>query len=221
LSRNGAVLVSPTLAAPPLRCPLGESHSAPGSARRIACALGIAAVAALAACATPSSRVESPAATTAAAGAFTAEGRISARRGNEGVAGQFTWRHEPPRDTIDLTSPLGQTIARLEGDTQSVRIERSDGRNDAAQDWDTLTERSLGVTLPVTGLSSWLQGAPRDGTQFTLERDARNRPSLLRQDGWEVAYAYGDDGATRAARLTLRYAGTEPIEVRIAVDRWQ
>ena len=183
-------------------------------------ALCIAFVAALTACATPPTKFESSA-PSPSAGTFIADGRISARRGNEGVAGQFTWRHERTRDTIDLTTPLGQTIARLEGDERSVRIQRSDGRNDVAEDWDTLTERSLGVALPVTGLSAWLQGAPREGSQFTIERDARDRPALIRQDGWEVAYAYGDDGATRASRLTLRYGGTDPIEVRIAVDRWQ
>ena len=183
-------------------------------------ALCIALVAALTACATPTTRVESTGAATTA-GTFIADGRISARRGNDGVAGQFTWRHDESRDTIDLTTPLGQTIARLEGDERSVRIQRSDGHNDVARDWDTLTERSLGVTLPVSGLLAWLQGVPRQGSQFTIEHDARNRPSLIRQDGWEIAYTYGDDEATRVSRLTLRYGATEPVEVRIAVDRWQ
>jgi outer membrane lipoprotein LolB len=157
----------------------------------------------------------------ALAAAFTAEGRLSARRGNDGVAGQFSWRHESAHDTIDLTSPLGQTIARLEGDAAGVKIERPDGRVDVAQDWDTLTARSLGLTLPVGGLSAWLRGLPREGSQYAFERDQRNRPMVLRQDGWEVTYAYAESDATRATRLTLRYPGADPIEVRIAVDRWE
>jgi len=157
----------------------------------------------------------------ALAAAFTAEGRLSARRGNDGVAGQFSWRHESGHDTIDLTSPLGQTIARLEGDAGGVRIQTPDGRVDTAEDWDTLTSRSLGLTLPVRGLSAWLRGLPREGSQYSFERDARDRPSVLRQDGWEVTYAYAESDAARAARLTLRYPGADPIEVRIAVDRWQ
>ena len=188
--------------------------------RRIARVLAIAAV--LAGCAPLSPAPESVTADRAALGAaFTAEGRLSARRGNDGVAGQFSWRHESAHDTIDLTSPLGQTIARLDGDAGGVKIERPDGRVDVAQDWDTLTARSLGLTLPVGGLSAWLRGFPREGSRYTFERDERNRPSLLRQDGWEVTYAYAEPGATHATRLTLRYSGADPIEVRIVVDRWE
>jgi outer membrane lipoprotein LolB len=152
---------------------------------------------------------------------FTAEGRISARRGADGVAGQFAWTHDGAHDRIALSSPLGQTIARLAGDGEGVQAEMSDGRVERAPDWDALTSRALGLPLPVGGLSAWLRGLPRDGTPHTLERDAQERPALLRQDGWEVGYAYADAAATRASRVTLRYPGTEPVEVRIVVDRWQ
>ena len=53
-----------------------------------------------------------------------------------------------------------------------------------------------------------------------MERDPRDRPALLRQDGWEVTYAYADDATMKASRLVLRYPGAEAIEVRIVVDRW-
>ena len=186
---------------------------------RAACALALAAI--VAGCAPLQPAPEQvPVDRAALAAPFTAEGRLSARRGNDGIAGQFTWQHESSRDRIELATPLGQTIARLEGDGNGVRVETSNGRVDTAQDWDTLTARAFGLTLPVGGLSAWLRGLPRDGSRYTIERDPRERPTLLRQDGWEVAYAYADDDAMRAARLTLRYPGVEPIEVRIVVDRW-
>ena len=152
---------------------------------------------------------------------FDVEGRLSARRGNDGVAGQFAWTHNGAHDRIVFSTPLGQTIARLEGDQLSVRVEMSDGRVETAAAWDALTARSLGFPLPVAGLSAWLRGMPRPGSPSTLERDAAGRPSVLAQDGWQIAYAYADDGAARPARLTLRYATGEPVELRIAVDRWQ
>jgi hypothetical protein len=34
-------------------------------------------------------------------------------------------------------------------------------------------------------------------------------------------YAYADDAAQRPFRVTLRYPGAEPIEVRVVVDRRQ
>jgi hypothetical protein len=54
-----------------------------------------------------------------------------------------------------------------------------------------------------------------------MEPDAKGRPALLRQDGWEIVYTYADDTQQRPARLTLRYAQGEPMEVRIVVDRWE
>ena len=176
----------------------------------------------VAACAQLAPAPESTAVDRAALAApFTAEGRLSARRGNDGIAGQFVWQHDASDDKIDLTTPLGQTIARLEGSPRGVRIETSNRRVDTAQDWDTLTSRAFGLTLPVGGLSAWLRGLPREGSRYAVERDAHERPALLRQDGWEVTYAYADDAATRPSRLVLGYPGVEPIEVRIAVDRWQ
>ena len=180
------------------------------------------AVAVVAGCAPLTSLPESaPVDREALSAPFFADGRLSARRANDGIAGQFAWRHEATHDRIDLTSPVGQTIARLDGDADGVRIETQNGRVESARDWDSLTSRTLGITIPVGGLSAWLRGLPSEGSRYTLERDAQNRPLLLRQDGWEIAYAYAGPDASRASRVTLRYPGAEPIEVRIVVDRWQ
>ena len=191
------------------------------SARALAASL-VAALLVLAGCA-ELPRVTGSAAPDAAALAapFEIEGRLSARRGNEGVAGQFVWSHEGSRDHIAIASPLGQSIAQLAGDANGVRVEMSGGRVETAPAWDALTARTLGFPLPVAGLAAWLRGLPREGSPNTLERDGAGRPIVLTQDGWEVAYAYADDATTRPLRLTLRYPGTEPIELRVIVDRWQ
>jgi len=78
-----------------------------------------------------------------------------------------------------------------------------------------------GVVIPVDGLSAWVRGAPRAGADATVERDSAARVSLLRQDGWEVTYAYADDAARRPSRVSLSYPGAPPVEVRVVVDRWE
>lgn len=158
---------------------------------------------------------------TAVATPFEAEGRLSARRGADGVSGQFTWLHEGTRDRIGLASPLGQTIAQLDGDGAGVRVEAADGRVTTAPAWDALSADALGFPLPVTGLAAWLRGLPRPGAPSTVERDAAGRPALLRQDGWEIVYAYADMTVPRASRLTLRYSGGEIVELRVVVDQWK
>ncbi|HVO90904.1 MAG TPA: lipoprotein insertase outer membrane protein LolB [Casimicrobiaceae bacterium] len=192
-----------------LRIPRGSSR---------ACALII--VALLSACAQMPAQVPTrgPVPT---ANAFTAAGRISARHGSEGVAGHFDWTHTGDRDDIALATPLGQQIARLDGDASQVRIELPDGRVASAADWDALTRTELGSPIPVRGLSAWLLGAARSDSPSNIERDAQGRSAVLRQDGWEVVYGYADDASRTPARLTLRYAADPTIEVRLAIDQWQ
>ena len=174
----------------------------------------------LAACASappPSMRTTADAADTP----FSIAGRISARRGDAGVAGAFTWTHDAAHDAIDLSTPLGQTLAKLEGGPNGVEVRLPDGRTQTAATWRELTERAFGVTIPVDGLSAWVRGVPRAVEPFTIERDARGRTALLRQQGWEVVYAYADDAAERPLRASLSYPGPDTIEVRVVVDRWQ
>jgi outer membrane lipoprotein LolB len=189
---------------------------------RATCAVAALAALLVAGCATVVPQ-PAPAAAEAVApsSSFELYGRLSARRGSEGGAATFAWRHDAAADEVDLSTPLGQTLARLRGDARGVEARWPDGRTLAARDWDELTERALGVAIPVRGLSAWVRGVARDGSTASIERDAQGRVALLRQDGWEIVYGYADDAALRASRLTLRYPGVEPTEVRLVLDRWE
>ncbi len=153
--------------------------------------------------------------------AFSIAGRISARKGDTGVAGAFTWTHDAPRDTISLATPLGQTLAELSGDASGVVAKLQGGRTESADTWRALTERAFGVTIPVDGLSAWVRGVPVVNTPFDAERDAFGRVALLRQGGWDVVYAYADDASQRPLRVTLTYPGADAVEVRVVVDQWR
>ena len=148
---------------------------------------------------------------------FDASGRLSARRGTEGAAAHFAWAHVPGRDAIELATPMGTTLARLERDADGASIARPDGTVERARDAATLAERSLGFPLPVASPAWWIRAAPHPGSPHAIERDASGRVLVLRQDGWSVAYAY-DDGAARPLRL---YATYPELEVRIVIDAWR
>jgi outer membrane lipoprotein LolB len=184
-------------------------------------ALAAAVVLLLAACAGMRPAEVGPVADRATLGApFDVEGRLSARRGQEGGSAAFTWRHAGTRDDIALATPLGQTLAQLHGDAGGVTARWPDGRAVEAPTFDALIQRILGVPVPVQGLTAWLRGYARAGSPAQLARDAQGRPEVLMQDGWEIVYAYRDAVAQRPSRLTLRYGGSEPAEVRLVIDRW-
>lgn len=158
-----------------------------------------------------------PIATPVVDAAFDVTGRLSARRGSEGVAANFDWVHVPGRDAIALATPMGTTLARLDRDAAGASIERSDGSVERAVDATALAERALGFPLPVESLAWWLRAAPRPGSPHAIEYDASGRAAVLRQDGWSIVYAWSDDGA-RPRRLHATYAD---LDVRVVIDAWR
>jgi len=151
---------------------------------------------------------------------FAIDGRLSARHGRDAVSVGFSWMHAPPRDELVVSTPLGQSVAELSGDQslQRVELRTADGRHEVAADWAALTERALGVALPVEGLAAWAQAAPRANSPHSVEADALGRPEVLRQDGCEIVYAYADDSARRPSGLRV---ACHELEVRIVIDRWR
>ena len=189
----------------------------PVRAPRRAAALFVAALAGCAAVA-PLPAPEVPALPDAP---FDIAGRLSARRGADGVAAHFSWSHAEDRDRIDVATPTGQVIARMERDAAGIRVERPNAPAAAFADWGALTRDVLGVAIPVDGLAAWIRGAPALGERYGVERDGAGRVSVLRQQGWEIVYAYADaPPPARPARLVMRYPDSEPVEVRVVVDRW-
>jgi outer membrane lipoprotein LolB len=190
--------------------------------RRVARFAAIAGLLTLAGCAsTPASRDATPLKFADARAAYEIAGRLSARHDADAFAAGFHWSHASDRDELDLTSPLGQTVARLIGDAHGVELQTPDGKVETANDWTTLTSRGLGWALPVAGLAYWIQGAPRKDAPFTAEAGDDGSPGVLRQDGWTIVYqAFAKDtsGVSHPARMTLDYPG---VELRLVIDAWQ
>lgn len=181
-----------------------------------AVAVQVAFAALLASCATVPPAREAARVAPVADQPFSAAGRLSARHGTDAVTAGFQWRHAPPRDELELATPLGQTVARLSGDAAAplARVELADGRVLEATDWASLTERTLGFPLPVAGLAAWVRGGPHAGSPYSVETDGALRVALLRQDGWEIGFDYGE--GSLPSRLRMTYPG---VEVRIALER--
>lgn len=152
---------------------------------------------------------------------FDIAGRLSARRGSDGVAANFSWKHTRADDRLDVIAPLGQTLARLSGDASGVRLERPGEAAVAFSDWDALTRTVFGTAIPVNGLAYWVVGVADPRATYGIERDDAGRPSVLRQQGWEIVYAFADGAPpSRPTRLVMRYPDNEPVEIRVVVDRW-
>ena len=149
--------------------------------------------------------------------AFSAQGRLSARHASDAVAVHYDWSHSAAADTFDVATPLGQTVARMRRDASGVRVERPNEAPVEYRDWTALMQAVLGAPIPVDGLAYWVQAVPDPGSASDVERDDAGRSLVLRQQGWEIVYAY-NGASTRPSRLVMRYPGSDPVEVRIVVD---
>jgi outer membrane lipoprotein LolB len=187
----------------------GRTFGAPLIAAALAFLLAGCAITPLAPTQTFPSRADEP---------FAMEGRLSARRGNDAVSVSFVWNHKPPKDEFVVANPLGATVAELSGDSSTRRVEvrAADGRTDAASDWPALTERFVGFPLPVEGLAFWAQGSPRPGAAQIAEADDAGRLHVLRQDGCEIVYTYGENATPLPSQLRLT---CNDLELRIVIDR--
>src|SRR3546814_9254470 len=63
--------------------------------------------------------------------------------------------------TLDLTNPLGNTLARVSVLPGLATLTRSNGEREQAAHPDALVEQVLGSPMPVAGLRDWLQGRVR------------------------------------------------------------
>lgn len=177
----------------------------------LACAL------ALGACATVPPTFTSGTSEGAVDAPFDVSGRLSAKRGSDGVVANFDWAHAPDLDTIALATPMGTTLAQLTRDADGAALVRPDRPVERARDVATLADRLLGMPLPVESLAWWIRGVPHPASAHALERDALGRASVLRQDGWAIVYSYAE-GQARPRVLVASYP---ELEVRVVVDAWR
>ncbi|UCE31964.1 MAG: outer membrane lipoprotein LolB, partial [Burkholderiales bacterium] len=122
--------------------------------------------------------------------------------------GSFSLIERERVTALDLVSPFGQTLARIQLDRGSghATLEASDGRLYEAASVETLTERLLGWRVPVRQLADWAQG--RAGGALRTA-DASGRMLVAADERWIAAVQ--EWGESRPRRISLRWPepGTE------------
>src|SRR5258708_15459472 len=73
--------------------------------------------------------------------------------------------------TLDLSTPLGTTVARVENGPAGARVTVPSGaglRTEQGADPDALSFQVLGWQLPVSGIPDWIEGPPVPGRPYRL-----------------------------------------------------
>ena len=141
----------------------------------------------------------------------------------ESLNGSFDWVQRPGGVDVTLTNPLGQTVATIQVTPQSATLTQA-GRPPLTEgSIDTLTQRTLGWPLPVSGLRDWLQGYAVDaqGQRFSAS-PARNEVNT--QDGWRLRFVEWQDAnaaqpVPRVIHATRAAVGDiQDLQIRIAIN---
>ncbi len=124
----------------------------------------------------------------------------------EAVSGRFTLAAGGGRTALDLASPLGNTLARVEADASGATLTapRDDGTLATWQGTsaEALAESVLGYRLPVSGLPDWIAGrtvAGRPAMRLPQDGPAQR----IEQDGWIIVVDQWFDPSGLPRRLTL------------------
>jgi len=178
-------------------------------------ALGLAAV--LAACATPT-RIEGQ------GPAFERVGRFAVNlqpvaQAPYAAQGGFSWRDDGRTLRLDLSTPLGSVLARIQVQPGLSVLERANGSHETAENPDALLALVWGHAMPVSGLRAWIRGQPVPGRPVSgVQRDSAGHLLAMEQDGWQVQLSDYDGEGPRRVRL-LRQDDQGQWRLQLVVDR--
>ncbi len=144
---------------------------------------------------------------------------------NQAIHSKFTWTQNTQQTTIDLFSPLGQTLAVIQIDAQGASLTEAGKPPHIADNADVLVKQILGWPLPISGLRDWLQGFGTDNRNqaFVAAPDTH----FTTQDGWQLSYGDWEHDATHGTaphpkRIDLSRATEQAgiVEIRLVIDEW-
>ncbi|MBV2179802.1 MAG: outer membrane lipoprotein LolB [Castellaniella sp.] len=133
--------------------------------------------------------------------------------------GGFSWRDDGRTLRLDLSTPLGSVLARIQVAPGLSVLEHADGSRESASSPDDLLQLVWGHSMPVSGLRYWIRGQVEPGRAVTDEqRDDQGRPTALRQDGWDIRLSSYDAQGPGRIRLFRQDAQGE-WRLQLIVDR--
>nr|WP_179401226.1 lipoprotein insertase outer membrane protein LolB [Burkholderia guangdongensis] len=215
---------------PTMRLPLYIPLRIPRHTARAATAAAAAAAAfALGGCAStkpPPLQLAPDMAVTQAIGTHAYHGRFAVRYSDQSgnarnVYGNFDWQQHGDDVSVELRSPLGQTLAIVKASPRTASLELPNRQPQYATDVGDLMQHALGFSLPLAGLRYWLLPTPAPATPATTVRDPADatRITQIRQDGWTIDYvAYADAPATGVKRVNIVRA-TPPLDIKLVLDQ--
>jgi outer membrane lipoprotein LolB len=142
---------------------------------------------------------------------------------HETVSGRFALTVGRSDVTLDLSTPLGTTVARVQSGPTGARLTVPSAgglRTEQGPDAEALSLQVLGWTLPVSGISDWIEGRPAQGRPYRLDPGEAG-VAQLEQDGWTIRFQpRGNDGHIRRLDMSRPQQPDAPaVSLRVVLDQ--
>ncbi len=151
-------------------------------------------------------------------GGWHMRGRIAIYHEADVWNASIDWLQQGADFYLQLSGPLGQGIARLQGNDFGVSLQHPDGRKLFAQDADALLEAETGMKLPIAGLRYWVVAKPLPSVKHDRLLDDEGRLARISQSGWIIEYKDYMDGSRLPRKVELSNA---VLRVKLVVDSWE
>ncbi|MCO6508374.1 MAG: outer membrane lipoprotein LolB [Snodgrassella sp.] len=112
---------------------------------------------------------------------FDSSGRLAIKDQGKGTYANFSWQNLGTVQTIEVKTPLGNSVGVLCRDNTGVIAENSKGQIITASSIEELSQRMLGFVLPFDHLNQWVQGYWIADEPYQLLPDGK-----LKQSGWII-----------------------------------
>jgi outer membrane lipoprotein LolB len=141
---------------------------------------------------------------------------------HETASGRFALTVDQSDVTLDLSTPLGTTVARIQSGPAGARLTVPSAgglRTEQGPDADALSLQVLGWPLPVSGISDWIEGRPVPSRPYRLGPGEAGAEQLD-QDGWTIHFdPRGPDGRIRRLDMKRPQQGDAPaVSLRVVLD---
>ena len=118
---------------------------------------------------------------------WTAQGKlaydVNGQRGNF----SFRWIQSNHAYEIVLFGPLGISVATITGNEVLAKITTSEGQMLSAPRPEQLLQETLGLDMPVSAMTDWLRGVPRNtDTSGKIEGSTKKAVEGFNELGWQV-----------------------------------
>ena len=133
-------------------------------------------------------------------------------------SGHFELTRRGRLTSLELLSPLGNTIASARTGPDGAILRTADGRSFEDVDGEALTEQVFGWRLPVDRLADWLQGRVAEVTEWGPAADGGRRPVLGQDRGWQVRFdQWSEPGQSASPPQPSRLVISHPGRLRLTL----